>query len=260
MQINIPTHINSMSLKKLTSYANIMKSIMDVENDFEKLDRFELIDDLCVIAFGTSKMRDVLTAESLDKIFLAVIASMNPVFDSYIEQTKKVKFQDSFKVTTIEGGRSKTKKYNINQNPGQLPAELWGAILTKADQLKSDAPVFSEILNIPFVLSRIAWTTKEGMYSKDMAGDTVINRQAIAEKENDFMDANALDAVRSYVFFLITQGVYLTAPSFLYSKKKLTTRILNLQRSVLSSVKDGVGLAGLKTLLQKETINFSSQN
>lgn len=261
MTVNIPTNIHSMTLRQFLAYGNVMRAVYENDNELEKIDRFSLAAPLCEIAFGSDAMQSVISVGSIDKIFIAVISAINNVFDGYIDEVKQVNYVSDFSFKHIDHrGRKVKARYFIDQNIPGLPAEIWGQILSRVERIDNNTPVFIEIENIPFIISRIAWESKRDMFVKDVTGRSVINQQAISEKSDLFLDANAVDMIRAYVFFLILKGVYSTAPSFLSSKRKLTTRISNLQTSVSNMVNDGDGLDSLRTLSQKEMMDFLSKN
>ena len=250
-----------MTLRQLMAYGRILETIIKNGNDVREVDRFSLRKELSVIATGSEDVADIITVESIDKIYLAIISCIDDVFKSYQNQIINVNYATSVTMPyTTEKGTEKVAILNVRQNVSTLPSEFWGAILTKVDKIKQGEPVVNEIQNIPFVLSRIAWEDENDMFVKDISGKVRCNNGLVADKEHFLLDANALEAVRAYVFFLTIRGIYSTDPNLLYSKKALTTRISNLRESASNFLNDGAGLDSLKILLQGAMTGSSTKN
>lgn len=259
LQAKIPTSLKSMTLEQLVSYSNVMECVQGLKGS-PIVQTPSLLDDICVIAFGTPKMSQLVSQVDYERILSAVLVASNNIFDEYKNIHKGVDYIPSFRLNVNDNNRVKIVTFNIKINIEQLPSILWAEIISKTDMIKENSRLSEEIINIPFVLSRIAWDNEEDILTKDIHDEVVINRHSIEKKYMDFRDMNALDAVRAYVFFLIVRGVYLTAPSFLYSRKQFLIRISNLRERVRNIQKDGDGLDLSKMLSQIMMNDFSNKN
>lgn len=261
-ELKISTKLEGMTLRQLMSYANILEVISEAEGDVTKVDKYALLEDLSIIGWGTPEMKHVLSDENVTLLFANTILALNPVFEDYNKQVIDIDFKYSFKVPISNPERHDARvmaTLKIDPNVQQLPAEIWGSILSRYEQIQ-EGPIFKEMQLVPFVLARLAWSDHSKMFTKDVTGMTIINNALIAEKERLLLEANARDAVQAFVFFLTIKGIYSTAPNFLSSKGNLITRISNLQKNARLFQNDGGGSGLSRTRLQKVMTDYSKQN
>ena len=100
--------------------------------------------------------------------------------------------------------RFEKRRYLINQ-PEQLPARLWSKLLDHSmakvyDNLNGDRHKI--IKEIPYILACVAWRDKKEVFVKGADGLPEINHLRITEKQADFQEANGIEALRAFCFFL----------------------------------------------------------
>lgn len=231
--------------------------------------------DICNISTSQAAQ---LTNATLSKVREVLEPALPKIIGEYISTYTSLEFEMQFQIPEYEDwqievmktdrpkglyARRKWKKKLIEmQKPKTFvimdelanePAQLWTQLqdnyVKKIAALKEDEP-WKAWQYFPEILARCAWQPGESRFTKNVAGDVVVDFERINRMRQAFMSLPAETAIKAVTFFLTINELYLKDPHSGSLIKKLATLSSSQLRPVKNTLSDGAISDILKTYLR----------